>query len=116
MRAGLALGGTAERGAEVAAYTVRPAEIAPGLYRNVTGAEALSWGLVAGAQGAGLKLVFCSYPITPASSLLHALAGLKDHGVVTFQAEDEDRKSVVEGKSVSVRVDLGGRRIIKNKT
>src|SRR3546814_1931690 len=63
--------------------------IAPGLYRNITGAEALSWGLVAGARGAELKLVFCSYPIAPASSLLHTLAGLKDHGVVTFQAEDE---------------------------
>src|SRR3546814_1033883 len=73
LNAGHAFGETAELGADVAAYTVPPAEIAPGLYRNVTGAEALSWGLVAGAQGAGLKLVFCSYPITPASSLLHAL-------------------------------------------
>jgi len=89
LNAGHAFGETAELGADLAAFTVPPAEIAPGLYRNVTGAEALSWGLVAGAQGAGLKLVFCSYPITPASSLLHQLAGLKDHGVVTFQAEDE---------------------------
>jgi 2-oxoglutarate/2-oxoacid ferredoxin oxidoreductase subunit alpha len=89
LNAGHAFGETAELGAQEAAFTVPPAEIPPGLYRNVTGAEALSWGLVAGAQGAALKLVFCSYPITPASSLLHSLAGLKDFGVTTFQAEDE---------------------------
>ncbi len=89
LNAGHAFGETAEVGEDLAAFSVPAAEIEPGLYRNVTGAEALSWGLVAGAQGAELKLVFCSYPITPASSLLHSLAGLKDHGVVTFQAEDE---------------------------
>ncbi|MEQ8354535.1 MAG: 2-oxoacid:acceptor oxidoreductase subunit alpha [Kiloniellaceae bacterium] len=89
LNAGHAFGETAEVGEDLAAFTVPPAEIPPGLYRNITGAEALSWGLVAGAKGAELKLVFCSYPITPASSLLHTLAGLKDHGVVTFQAEDE---------------------------
>ncbi|GAB4227964.1 MAG: 2-oxoacid:acceptor oxidoreductase subunit alpha [Kiloniellaceae bacterium] len=89
LNAGHAFGETAEVDAHLAAFSVPPAEIAPGLYRNITGAEALSWGLVAGAAGAELKLVFCSYPITPASSLLHSLAGLKDHGVVTFQAEDE---------------------------
>ncbi|MGF1593566.1 MAG: 2-oxoacid:acceptor oxidoreductase subunit alpha [Kiloniellaceae bacterium] len=89
LNAGHAFGETAEVGADLAAFSVPPAEIPPGLYRNVTGSEALSWGLLAGAQGAGLKLVFCSYPITPASSILHSLAGLKDHGVVTFQAEDE---------------------------
>ncbi len=89
LNAGHAFGETAEVGEDLAAFSVPPAEIPPGLYRNVTGAEALSWGLVAGARGAELKLMFCSYPITPASSLLHSLAGLKDHGVVTFQAEDE---------------------------
>ena len=89
LNAGHAFGETAELGADAAAFEVPPAEIAPGLYRNVTGAEALSWGLVAGAVGAELKLVFCSYPITPASSVLHSLASLKDYGVVTFQAEDE---------------------------
>ncbi|WP_193368196.1 2-oxoacid:acceptor oxidoreductase subunit alpha [Pelagibius marinus] len=89
LNAGHAFGETAEVGEDLAAFSVPPAEIAPGLYRNVTGAEALSWGLVAGAKGAELKLVFCSYPITPASSVLHALADLKDYGVVTFQAEDE---------------------------
>jgi 2-oxoglutarate ferredoxin oxidoreductase subunit alpha len=89
LNAGHAFGETAEVGQDLAAFSVPAAEIAPGLYRNITGAEALSWGLLAGAKGAALKLVFCSYPITPASSLLHSLAGLKDHGVVTFQAEDE---------------------------
>ena len=89
LNAGHAFGETAEVDEHLAAFSVPPAEIAPGLYRNITGAEALSWGLVAGAKGAELTLVFCSYPITPASSLLHSLAGLKDHGVVTFQAEDE---------------------------
>ena len=66
-----------------------PAELEPGLYRTVSGAEALAWGLVTGAQLAGLEMVFCSYPITPASSLLHALARLRGYGVTTFQAEDE---------------------------
>src|SRR3546814_19624393 len=82
LNAGHAFGETAELGADVAAYTVPPAEIAPGLYSNVTGADALSWGLVARAPGAGLTLVFCSYPITPTSSLLIALPGLQDHGLV----------------------------------
>ena len=89
LNAGHAFGETAEMGEDLAAFEVPEAKIAPGLYRNITGAEALSWGLVAGAEAAVLKLVFCSYPITPASSLLHSLAGLKDMGVVTFQAEDE---------------------------
>ncbi|MFQ5773487.1 MAG: 2-oxoacid:acceptor oxidoreductase subunit alpha [Kiloniellaceae bacterium] len=89
INAGHAFGETAELSAELGAFTVPPAHLRPGLYRNVTGTEALAWGLVAGASLAGLKLVFCSYPITPASGLLHTLAGLKDYGVVTFQAEDE---------------------------
>ena len=88
LNAGHAFGETAELG-EIGAFTIPPAKIAPGLYRNVTGAEALSWGLVAGAGLADLRLLFCSYPITPASQLLHILAGLKDYGVITFQAEDE---------------------------
>jgi 2-oxoglutarate ferredoxin oxidoreductase subunit alpha len=87
--AGHAFGETAELPADVRTYVVPPAQLAPGLYRNVTGSEALAWGLVAGAQFADLDLVFCSYPITPASQVLHLLAGLKDHGVTTFQAEDE---------------------------
>jgi 2-oxoglutarate/2-oxoacid ferredoxin oxidoreductase subunit alpha len=88
LNAGHAFGETAELPG-IQGYTVRPAEIAPGLYRTVTGGEALSWGLVAGAQLAGLKMMFASYPITPASPLLHYLAGLKQFGITTFQAEDE---------------------------
>jgi 2-oxoglutarate ferredoxin oxidoreductase subunit alpha len=75
--------------AEVGHFVVPPAALAPGLYRTVTGTEAMAWGLVAGARLAELKLAFCSYPITPASTLLHTLARLKHYGVVTFQAEDE---------------------------
>ena len=89
LNAGHAFGETAEVMNEVSTYVVPPAEIAPGLYRNVTGTEATAWGLVAGAQFAELDLAFCSYPITPASQLLHTLVGLKDYGVLTFQAEDE---------------------------
>ena len=74
---------------EVGAYIVPPAKLQAGEYRNVTGTDAMAWGLTAGAQLADIKLVFCSYPITPASSLLHSLAHLKNFDVVTFQAEDE---------------------------
>jgi 2-oxoglutarate ferredoxin oxidoreductase subunit alpha len=74
---------------DVTGYIVEPAEIAPGLYRTVTGGEALAWGLVVGAHLAELKLVLGSYPITPASPLLHTLASLRSYGVVTLQAEDE---------------------------
>ncbi len=58
-------------------------------YRTLTGAEALALGLVAAGELAATELLFCSYPITPASSLLHHLTGLEDAGVATFQAEDE---------------------------
>lgn len=85
--AGHALGETAEL--HLPAWRVPPAPIAPGLYRTVTGHEALAFGLLDGARKAGLELVFCSYPITPASALLHHLARLKGLGVTTFQAEDE---------------------------
>ena len=89
MNAGHAFGETMEVSGEARAFTVRPAEINPGLYRTVTGMEALSWGLVAGAQCADIKITFAGYPITPATSILHILSGLKHLGVVTFQAEDE---------------------------
>ncbi|MEX2618414.1 MAG: 2-oxoacid:acceptor oxidoreductase subunit alpha [Alphaproteobacteria bacterium] len=89
LNAGHAFGETAEMPAEVTAYTIPPANIAPGLYRTVTGAESIAWGLTAGAHLANLEMVFCSYPITPASSVLHNLANMKQYGVVTFQAEDE---------------------------
>ena len=89
LNAGHAFGETAELPHGLARRAVPPAAIAPGEYRAVTGGEALAWGLALGAELAGLKLVFGSYPITPASTLLHILAGLGSRGVTTFQAEDE---------------------------
>jgi 2-oxoglutarate ferredoxin oxidoreductase subunit alpha len=90
LHAGHAFGETAEMGEPVPAFTIAPAPQAPGTYRTVSGTETLMWGLVAGLRCAGLdRLVFASYPITPASPLLHGLATLKQYGVVTFQAEDE---------------------------
>ena len=70
-------------------YEVPKATLQTGTYRNVMGNQALAIGLVAGAELAGLKPVYCSYPITPASSVLEFLAGYKNHGVVTIQSEDE---------------------------
>ena len=89
LKAGHAFGETAELPDGALVYEIKPATFRPGLYRTVTGTEALAWGLVAGTQLAGLKLVFSSYPITPASSVLHVLSRLKAYDVVTFQAEDE---------------------------
>jgi 2-oxoglutarate ferredoxin oxidoreductase subunit alpha len=90
LNAGHAFGETAEMPSHVAGYAVPAAQLEAGVYRTVSGTEALAWGLVTGVKKAGLqRLVFGSYPITPASPLLHTLAGLKDYGVVTFQAEDE---------------------------
>ncbi|WP_041685785.1 2-oxoacid:acceptor oxidoreductase subunit alpha [Erythrobacter litoralis] len=87
--AGHAYGETAELSGPVKQLTMPPVESAPGLYRTITGAEAVSLGLVAGAQLAELPMFFGGYPITPASAILHHLARLKEFGVTTFQAEDE---------------------------
>ncbi len=90
VNAGHAFGETAEMPADIVGYTVAKADVKPGLYRTVTGTEALAWGLLAGVRSAGLeRMLFSGYPITPASALLHTLAALKQYGVVTFQAEDE---------------------------
>jgi len=89
LNAGHAYGETVEIGTPVRRHHIDPAPAEPGLYRTVTGAEALAIGLVAGAQLAGLDMFFGSYPITPASPLLHHLARLKEFGITTFQAEDE---------------------------
>ena len=89
LNAGHAFGETAELGTNITGYTVAKAKVTPGVYRTVTGTEALAWGLLAGAKAAGLRIMFGSYPITPASPVLHGLAKLKAHGVTTFQAEDE---------------------------
>jgi 2-oxoglutarate ferredoxin oxidoreductase subunit alpha len=89
MNAGHAMGETAELPDGVHGFHIAPAEIEPGLYRTVTGTEALAWGLVKGAELAALEILFASYPITPASPLLHSLAKMQHLGVTTFQAEDE---------------------------
>ncbi|HVS03444.1 MAG TPA: 2-oxoacid:acceptor oxidoreductase subunit alpha [Thermoanaerobaculia bacterium] len=70
-------------------YEVHPAPLAPGLYRNMNGNLALALGLVAASKKSGLPLFLGSYPITPASDILHHLSGYKHYGVTTFQAEDE---------------------------
>ncbi len=70
-------------------FHVAKAAIAPGKYRKITGNEAVAMGLVTAAKLAGKDVCYCSYPITPASSVLHALAGMRNFGVKTFQAEDE---------------------------
>ncbi len=87
--AGHAYGETAELSGPIKQMHMPPVESAPGLYRTITGAEAISLGLVAGAQLAELPMFFGGYPITPASAILHHLARLKEFGVTTFQAEDE---------------------------
>src|SRR6188472_4387688 len=89
LNAGHAYGETVEMGAPFKQHHIAAAPAEPGLYRTVTGAEALALGLVAGCQLAGLKMFFGGYPITPASPLLHHLARLKEFGITTFQAEDE---------------------------
>ena len=87
LRAGWNFGETTEEFAST--YAVSPAPMAAGTYRNVTGNTALALGLVAAAHRSGLPLVLGSYPITPASDILHTLSGLKRFGVTTLQAEDE---------------------------
>jgi 2-oxoglutarate/2-oxoacid ferredoxin oxidoreductase subunit alpha len=70
-------------------YEIPPAKLAPGIYRNISGNTALAMGFVAASQQSGLPLFLGSYPITPASDILHELSTYKNFGVVTFQAEDE---------------------------
>jgi 2-oxoglutarate/2-oxoacid ferredoxin oxidoreductase subunit alpha len=70
-------------------YEIPPAKLAPGVYRNISGNTALAMGFVAASQKSGLPLFLGSYPITPASDILHELSTYKDFGVITFQAEDE---------------------------
>jgi 2-oxoglutarate ferredoxin oxidoreductase subunit alpha len=90
LHAGHAFGETVEMPSDVVGYTVAKSDVTPGVYRTVTGTEATAWGIIAGARAAALdRIMLGSYPITPASPLLHTLAGLKRYGVITFQAEDE---------------------------
>jgi 2-oxoglutarate ferredoxin oxidoreductase subunit alpha len=87
LRAGWNFGETTEVFA--VRYEVKPAPVAPGVYRNVSGTTALAWGLIAASAKSGLQLLYASYPITPASELLHELSRHKNFGVRTIQAEDE---------------------------
>ena len=93
LNAGHAYGETAEIGqpgtVAIPRQHVDAAPAEAGLYRTINGADAAALGLIAGCQLAGVKMFFGGYPITPASSILHALARYKEYGVTTFQAEDE---------------------------
>ncbi|WCO69123.1 2-oxoacid:acceptor oxidoreductase subunit alpha [Iamia majanohamensis] len=87
LRAGHAFGETAELFDHP--YRVKPAALAPGTYTNITGNTALAWGLIAASRLSGLPVFLGSYPITPASDILHELSRHKEFGVRTLQAEDE---------------------------
>jgi 2-oxoglutarate ferredoxin oxidoreductase subunit alpha len=87
LKAGFHFGETAELFNEQ--YQVPKAKLPPGRYRKITGNEAVAIGMVTVAKLANKELVYCSYPITPASDILHELAALKNYGAITFQAEDE---------------------------
>jgi len=89
LHAGHAFGETAELSASLSQISLAQAEMEPGEYRSITGAEALALGLAAAGELAQTPVMFCSYPITPASPLLHRLTHLAEMGVGTFQAEDE---------------------------
>ncbi|NIG52030.1 2-oxoacid:acceptor oxidoreductase subunit alpha [Chitinophaga sp. Cy-1792] len=84
-------------------YRVEKARMEPGTYRSITGNTALSYGLVAAAQKAGLPLFLGTYPITPASDILHELSRLKNFGIRTFQAEDE-----IAGITSAIGASYGG--------
>jgi 2-oxoglutarate/2-oxoacid ferredoxin oxidoreductase subunit alpha len=86
-KAGYNFGETTE--ATRVTFEVKPATLPPGTYTNVTGNTALAWGLIAASQKSGLPLFYGTYPITPASDILHELSRHKNFGIRTFQAEDE---------------------------
>jgi 2-oxoglutarate ferredoxin oxidoreductase subunit alpha len=87
LKAGYNFGETAEEFST--RYTINPAKIASGTYRNIMGNQAVAIGLIAASQKSGLPLFLGSYPITPASDILHELSRHKNYNVKTFQAEDE---------------------------
>jgi 2-oxoglutarate ferredoxin oxidoreductase subunit alpha len=100
-KAGWNFGETTE--AFVVQYEIKPAPMAAGTYRNITGNLALAYGLVAGSTQSGLPLFLGSYPITPASDILHELSKHKRFGVTTFQAEDE-----IAGIGAALGASFGG--------
>src|SRR6476620_10047077 len=84
-------------------YKVEKAKMDPGVYRSIMGNQAVSYGLIAASQKSGLQLFLGSYPITPASDILHELARYKSFGVKTFQAEDE-----IAGITAAIGAAYGG--------
>ncbi|HSP37691.1 MAG TPA: 2-oxoacid:acceptor oxidoreductase subunit alpha [Frankiaceae bacterium] len=100
-RAGFNYGETTE--AFAVSYEIKPAPMAPGVYRNISGNQALSLGLVAAGQRSGLPVFLGAYPITPASDILHELSKHKAFGVRTFQAEDE-----IAGIGAALGASFGG--------
>jgi 2-oxoglutarate/2-oxoacid ferredoxin oxidoreductase subunit alpha len=100
-RAGYNYGETTE--AFAVSYEIKPAPMNPGTYRNISGNQALAYGLVAAGQRSGLPLFLGAYPITPASDILHELSKHKAFGVRTFQAEDE-----IAGIGAAIGASFGG--------
>lgn len=101
LKAGYNYGDTAEL--FTTRYTVEKSKMEPGVYRSIMGNQALSMGLVAAAQKSGLPLFLGSYPITPASDILHELSKYKNFGIKTFQAEDE-----IAGIGAAIGASYGG--------
>jgi 2-oxoglutarate ferredoxin oxidoreductase subunit alpha len=101
LKAGYAYGETTE--IFTTRYEVEPADLPKGKYRSITGNEATAWGLVSAATKSNLELFLGSYPITPASEILHELSKLKNFSVRTFQAEDE-----IAGITSAIGASYGG--------
>lgn len=101
LKAGYAFGETTE--IFTARYEVKPAALKPGKYRSITGNEAVAWGLIAASVKSGLDIFLGSYPITPASDILHELSKHKNFRVKTFQAEDE-----IAGITSAIGASYGG--------
>ncbi|HEY3185806.1 MAG TPA: 2-oxoacid:acceptor oxidoreductase subunit alpha [Gaiellaceae bacterium] len=119
IQTGYAFGETSESFA--VQYEVRPAPLPPGRYRQITGNQALSWGLIAASKLSGLPLFLGAYPITPASSILEELARHKAFGVRTFQAEDEIAAvgaalGAAFGGSLGVTTSAGPGVVLKSET
>jgi 2-oxoglutarate ferredoxin oxidoreductase subunit alpha len=100
-RAGYNYGETTE--AFAVSYEVKPAPMKPGTYRNISGNQALAYGIVAAGERSGLPVFLGAYPITPASDILHELSKHKAFGVRTFQAEDE-----IAGIGAAIGASFGG--------
>jgi 2-oxoglutarate ferredoxin oxidoreductase subunit alpha len=101
LKAGFHFGETAELFAEQ--YEVPKAVMPPGTYRKITGNEATALGMIAAGRLSGKQVIYCSYPITPASDILHQLAAAKNFNVMTYQAEDE-----IAAVGAAIGVSFGG--------